>query len=425
MKTTTFTFLLISFFAFSGLAQENHQLNPNLYGYGTWDADSLGNHRAVIKIENAADIVLAHIPWRRRDFNPEQKAIIIVDASTGKQVNNVLPADINREFGDILFQPATTPGEYYVYYLKHFMHGRSNYPTVTYPAFESKAEKGWLSKAQNSAKNLNSLPKSQLVQFQSIDPFNSFYPMEIIATKNEVEDLIKKNPADYLLFPEKRENSIRMTSDIPLKWIQDGAANQITGRALKGEYFTFQLGVFAVQKQLENIEVQFSGLSYRDSVVTDAELFSSFNTEGTDLEGKHFKKTLDVEKGKVQALWIGVQIPEKITAGEYKSIIRIKPANSNESEIELHLIIPEESILAHGDDEPGRLSRLRWLNSTLAEDDEIVAPYSALQLNGNTVSCLGREVTFGKNGFPKASKVFILKVLQKSRKTEKKFWLHR
>lgn len=406
MKTTTFTFLLISFFAFSGLAQENHQLNPNLYGYGTWDADSLGNHRAVIKIENAADIVLAHIPWRRRDFNPEQKAIIIVDASTGKQVNNVLPADINREFGDILFQPATTPGEYYVYYLKHFMHGRSNYPTVTYPAFESKAEKGWLSKAQNSAKNLNSLPKSQLVQFQSIDPFNSFYPMEIIATKNEVEDLIKKNPADYLLFPEKRENSIRMTSDIPLKWIQDGVANQITGRALKGEYFTFQLGVFAVQKQLENIEVQFSGLSYRDSVVTDAEIFSSFNTEGTDLEGKHFKKTLDVEKGKVQALWIGVQIPEKITAGEYKSIIRIKPANSNESEIELHLIIPEESILAHGDDEPGRLSRLRWLNSTLAEDDEIVAPYSALQLNGNTVSCLGREVTFGKNGFPESIKSF-------------------
>ena len=144
---------------------------------------------------------------------------------------------------------------------------RSNYPKVTYPGFESKAEKSWLVKTEAAAKNPDSLPKSTLVQFQSIDPFNSFYPMEIIATKNEVEELVRNNPADYLLFAESRENSIRMTSDLPLKWIQYGITNKFSGKALKGEYFTFQIGVFAVQKNLENIEVQFSGLNYRDTVV--------------------------------------------------------------------------------------------------------------------------------------------------------------
>ncbi|MBK6283301.1 MAG: hypothetical protein IPF54_12195 [Draconibacterium sp.] len=406
MKITTFFILFFSLLTLVVNAQENKFLNPELYGTGFWDADSLGNHRAVIKVENTTDVVLAHIQWRRRDFNPEEKTIIIVDAKTGKQIKNVLPVNINREFGDILFQPVTTPGEYYVYYLKHFMHGRSNYPKVTYPGFESKAEKSWLVKAEAAAKNPDSLPKSTLVQFQSIDPFNSFYPMEIIATKNEVEELVRNNPVDYLLFAESRENSIRMTSDLPLKWIQYGITNKFSGKALKGEYFTFQIGVFAVQKNLENIEVQFSGLNYRDTIVAGAEIFSSFNTEGTDWEGKPFKKVVNIEKGKIQPLWIGIQVPENIKAGEYKSVLRIKPANSKESEVELHLVVPEETILAHGDNDPGRLSRLRWLNSTIAEDDGIVAPYSALELKGNTVKFLGREVTFAKNGFPESIKSY-------------------
>jgi hypothetical protein len=420
MKITTFFTLFLSLLVFFGNAQENQILNPDLYGTGFWDADSLGNHRAVIKVENKADVILARIPWRRRDFNPEDKTIIIVNASTGKQVENILPVNINREFGDILFQPVTVPGEYFVYYLKHFMHGRSNYPNVSYPAFESKAEKSWLSKAESSAKNLDNLPKSTLVQFQSIDPFNSFYPMEIIATKSEVDALIKNHPnSDYLLFPENRENSIRMTSDIPLKWIQDRVTNRFSGQALKGEYFTFQIGVYAAKKDIENIEVQFSGLNYNDTIMADADIFSSFNTEGTDWEGKHFKKDCNVEMGKVQSLWIGVQIPENIKAGEYQSTVRVKPANSSATELELHIIIPEETILAHGDNEPGRLSRLRWLNSTIAADDEIVAPYSALQLNGNTVKCLGREVTFGKNGFPESIKSYysesVTRILEQSK----------
>jgi len=44
-----------------------------------WD-ESLGNHRAIVHVAQAADAVLVNIPWRRRDCDPERKQIIIVDA---------------------------------------------------------------------------------------------------------------------------------------------------------------------------------------------------------------------------------------------------------------------------------------------------------------------------------------------------------
>lgn len=401
MKIINLLFLFVCFSIVAGFAQEKSVLNPSLYGTGTWDADSLGNHRVVVKVEKEANVIWAHIPWRRRDINPENKGIIIVDAETNQIIENVLPLTINREFGDILFQPKTAPGKYYIHYLKHKMHGRSNYPKVTYPEFFSQAEKNWLQKAKSSAKKLNTLAKAELIQFQAIDPFNSFYPMEVIATREEVSKLIIENKdSEYLLFPETRENSIRMTTDIPQKWIQDGVRNQFAGKVLKGEYFTFQIGCFAAQKEIENISVEFSGISKNGKLVVDAKEFTCFNTEGTDWEGKHFKKVCEVEKGHVQALWMGVQIPVEIDAGEYDCTVTIKPENRKETPVQVKLVVSEIAVSASGDNNPERLSRLRWLNSTIGENDRIVAPYSALVIDGNTVKCLGREVTFGENGFP-------------------------
>lgn len=49
------------------------------YRTGTWDTEKFGNHRAVVTVAAQADAVWVHIPWRRRDGNPEAKNIIIVD----------------------------------------------------------------------------------------------------------------------------------------------------------------------------------------------------------------------------------------------------------------------------------------------------------------------------------------------------------
>ena len=70
----------------------------SFYGENYWTPDTLGNHRAIVSVNTPASVAEAYIPWRRRDANPEQKGIIVINVSTGKAVDNVLPVEINREY---------------------------------------------------------------------------------------------------------------------------------------------------------------------------------------------------------------------------------------------------------------------------------------------------------------------------------------
>ena len=72
------------------------------------------------------------IPWRRRDNNPEDKRIIIQDGQTKGKITNVKTGVINRETGEIVFEPTSGKGTYYVYYMLSKNEGRSNYPKGTY-----------------------------------------------------------------------------------------------------------------------------------------------------------------------------------------------------------------------------------------------------------------------------------------------------
>ena len=112
-------------------------------GIGRWDALAYGHHRAVVRVEAPADAVLAHVPWRRPDHKPEAKEIVVIDAATGARVANVARASVTREAGDLVFQPQTAPGDYYVYFLPFLMTGRSNYPTIDYPKPVDWADTEW------------------------------------------------------------------------------------------------------------------------------------------------------------------------------------------------------------------------------------------------------------------------------------------
>ena len=79
------------------------------YGIADWDR-KLGNHRAVVRVDEARDAVCAHLPWRRRDAHPEAKHVMVVDAQTGKVVTNTVVATCNREYGEIVFQPTGGAG---------------------------------------------------------------------------------------------------------------------------------------------------------------------------------------------------------------------------------------------------------------------------------------------------------------------------
>lgn len=399
MKQLLFT--LFCLFAYSSL-QAQAVPTDELYGVGIWNADSLGNHRVIVSVDKPADAVLATIDWRRRDLNPEAKNLIVVDAATGERITNVCRFTIDREQGEVVFQPQTVPGEYYIYYLKNVMSGSPYYPTVNYPAFENTASADWVKKNKLSEKKAPALPAAKVVQFQAINELNSFYPMEVIATSNETARLLKEHPGEkYILFTEDRKFPIRMTTDIPYKWIADNRHDFFNGQADKGEYYVFQLGVWAARSNVENLHVDFSALTNKATgEQIPASSFTCFNTEGTDVTGTVFEKNCSVDKGKVQALWVGTQLPEHLSAGTYQGTVTVSAANAESKTVQVSLNVSENVIANHGDNEPWRHSRLRWLNSQIGFDDEVIAPYTPLVMKDKTISCLGREIKLSDLGLP-------------------------
>ena len=399
MKQLLFT--LFCLFAYSSL-QAQAVPTDELYGVGIWNADSLGNHRVIVSVDKPADAVLATIDWRRRDLNPEAKNLIVVDAATGERITNVCRFTIDRERGEVVFQPQTVPGEYYIYYLKNVMSGSPYYPTVNYPAFENTASADWVKKNKLSWKKAPALPAAKVVQFQAINELNSFYPMEVIATSNETARLLKEHPGEkYILFTEDRKFPIRMTTDIPYKWIADNRHDFFNGQADKGEYYVFQLGVWAARSNVENLHVDFSALTNKATgEQIPASSFTCFNTEGTDVTGTVFEKNCSVDKGKVQALWVGTQLPEHLSAGTYQGTVTVSAANAESKTVQVSLNVSENVIANHGDNEPWRHSRLRWLNSQIGFDDEVIAPYTPLVMKDKTISCLGREIKLSDLGLP-------------------------
>ncbi len=383
------------------------------YGTATWDAERYGNHRVVIRVKDKAEAVWIHIPWRRRDLEPEKKNVIFVDASTGVRITNICPVAVNREYGDFVFEPATASGDYYLYYLPNEMRGRSNYPTVVYPAFESTADEAWLAKNGLSpfaapARRTAVFPRARVLEIQAVDEFNSFFPMEVIATAEEKDALLTRYPdAPYLLFPEDRRYPVRMADDLPYRWIESGPNGEFESEALRGEFFVFQIGLWTCRSAIEDVDVLSSGLNPVGSSASPgpnpaipSSGFCSFNTAGINWDGKAFEKTCAVPQGKIQPLWCGVQVPLDIPPGRYRGEVIVAPKDLPQSRIRLVLDVKEEVLEDAGDSELWRLSRLRWLNSRIAFDDDIAPPYTPLVVKKNEVSCLGRTVTIGPDGFP-------------------------
>jgi hypothetical protein len=402
-KIISITALLMIFAG--GYAQKGSILNPDLYETASWEhVDSLGNHRAVLKVEKSADAVVAEIPWRMRSIGPEMKNVVVVDASTGKRINNVYPFEINNDRGLFAFQPVTVPGEYYVYYLTYKKEG-SYYPKVTYYPFVNSFSQEWVRSARLTTKGRETkLPKAVLVKLQSVNELNSFYPMEIMATSEEVKKLLADNQMrEYIVFTEDRKYPVRSNYHIPYKWILNDNISMFRGIADKGEYFTFQAAVYASKKELNNVRVKFENLSGGDNgAKIPAGSFTCFNTEGIDVTGNYFMKEVSVPAGELRPLWFGVMIPEGLPSGPYTGRMIISADGTGDVIVPLNIDVTGRVVTSMGDEEIWRHSRLRWLNSTLAEDDEIVSPFIPLRLNHGTrtIEALGRTVKLGANGLP-------------------------
>lgn len=362
-------------------------------GNKAWNADSLGNHRVVVQFNGTGKVAHVKIDWRRRDEHPELKKVIIQDA-TGKAFSVLSVENFSRESGDIYFE-APTKGKYFVYYMPYKNEGRSNYPKGVY----LKADNYTLNNANKIAVNATAL------EIQSIDAFNSFYPMEVIATAKETAAVKSKNQSEaFIIFPEDRLFPIKMQNDLPYRWIQKGISNTFSGSAKKGENYAFQFGVYAL-KDLKDVKVFFGDLKSSTGKIISAKYINCLNTNGISYDNKPLTKTVNVATGKVQAMWITVDVPRTTSAGIYTGRFAVK-SNGKSKNIDVKLTVGNDVLADAGVGKPDKQTRLTWLNSAMAQANTVVAPYTPLKVEGNVISLLGRKFEINTDGFPRQIQTF-------------------
>ncbi|MHC4506004.1 MAG: glycoside hydrolase domain-containing protein, partial [Planctomycetota bacterium] len=250
----------------------------------SWDRDELGNHRAVVSVEAAADAVVVEIPWRRRDAEPEKKSVVVVDAKTGNRIGNVRPLRVGRESGTIAFQPESGPGEYRVYYLPYEGTIQCPYPKPTYLTPVATADAEWSERNGLGdgavPEATDRLPRARFVELQAVDESHTFGPMEVIATRAETESLIADHPdAAFLVFPEARSHPVRMSRDLPKRWVEIGPRDVFDATVSRGEFLTFQIAAFAARTDLRRVRCESGDLVGQRGRIPASE-FRCFNTGG-------------------------------------------------------------------------------------------------------------------------------------------------
>ena len=375
--------------------------------YGVPDqpwADGLGNHRAVVVVQQAGDAVWVRIPWRRRDEHPEQRDILIVDAATNKPVTNRLPVVVNRDFGDLLFQPITVPGKYFVYYMPYTLDGWQHFPITNYKTLSDTADAAWKEKIRPLAESIaagkpDGIATARVEQLQAINDFHRFDPMEVVATADETKSLISQYAGrPYLVFPEDRLRPIRMLDALPKCWIDTGPSSQFTGVAYRGEAFAFQLGVFAATADIADLKLQFNDLRSDSGAVIPSTALRCINTGGTDWLGRTILKRLDVPQGCVQPLWVLIDVALDVQPGIYRGPILLSAANAPAFEVDVDLTVDQQHLVNGGENDLWRQARLKWLDSTIGLDDELVEPFTPVGVDDHTVRVLGRSIRFGEDG---------------------------
>ncbi len=353
-----------------------------------WTIDQRGNHRAVVTVAEEAPAVVAKLPWRRPDLKPETKRIIVTDAS-GAEIKDVMVKELTGEYGEVIFRPSSGPGEYLIYYLpfkwQTWYHNVSDYLPPEY-----EADPTWVASVPGE------VPEAKVDRFESVSRFHFWTPMGLTATVEETAALKETAGGDMVVFPEDRAFPIQFRSALPVKWTK-GPEASLKGLAMRNEYYTWQLGVWATGKELKNLRVSFSDLKNGGSVIQAGEL-TCFNQEGTSWDGSHIEFDVNVPQNKIQALWCGVQIPEDAKAGTYKGQVVVTAEGVEPQIIDLAIKVSPKVLSDKGDSEVWRHARLRWLNSTLALDNEPTEIYNEMTVSGNVVEATGKTATLGGNG---------------------------
>jgi hypothetical protein len=381
-----------------GVAFEPGDWEPHLPAGS--EGSSLGNHRAVVSV-SAGDVeaVRVTIPWRRHDPDPGAKAVVVVDAGTGRTVANAFAARVDDGSGDVVFQPVPGSSVYHVYYMPWASTG-GYYPTVTYPQEVTRPDAGWKRRVQALAPR--DVPEARTTRIESVDAFHSFFPMEVIATAGERTSFMAGAEGGWALMPEHRDRPVRMRRYIPWHWAVTGRTDVFESRVLRDESFAFQVAVIAGSDTLRDVGVSFEG--FPDAWRTR---LTCFNCGGIDENGRQFEKRVTVPAGEVQPLWIGLDVPRGQRPGRFEGDVVVRTAGRGSKTVRVGLEVEGAIARNHGFAEPELMTRLAWLNSTTGDDSQfVVEPFEPVRVQDHVLSVLGRRVALAASGLPDAIESF-------------------
>ncbi len=203
----------------------------------------------------------------------------------------------------------------------------------------------------------------------------------------------------YLMFPEVREQAIHWSDSLRTSWLnEDYSKTRFTLTAQPGEYFVYQIGVWAFKGPIPDIKVLFSDLERADGRCIPAGKMTCFNEGGIDGQGNPFSKTVSITSRRLQALWVGIDLTE-VKEGTYEGRV-YTASEGNMQSIPIQLEVQGAKVSNHGFNEGKRLSRMAWLNTRKGMDDRITRGYDEIEREGNLVKILGRSVTIGPSGLP-------------------------
>lgn len=203
----------------------------------------------------------------------------------------------------------------------------------------------------------------------------------------------------FLAYPELKEDPIRWFDSIPemnFQFFEKSKEFEMVARP--GSYHSYQIGVWAARKGLTDVQLVFSELVDEKGRSIEVSRMTCFNAEGIDFKGKTFAKKINVEAGRVQALWIGIDL-DQVRVGSYSGSMIIS-TQGEEQRIPLVLKVVGEPVVDHGFGEGKSMARLHWLNSTIGIDEKLTRGYLPVSVQKNRIRILGRRLDLAENGLP-------------------------
>jgi len=227
-----------------------------------------------------------------------------------------------------------------------------------------------------------------------------------------------KRPPAVLVFAEAREWPLKSDCALPQRWAQgrEGGGGAVAGTVRPGEYFAFQLGVWApvsaatvLNATLDSSANWVRSAGGGGSV---APFLDAFSLRGTSHSGASLSFRPRVRQGCVRSFWMGIHAPTAgfslsasvtltlLVGGDSPTVARVA--------VPLSLRVGGPPLADSGDSDGWRLSRLRWLNSQLAVTDEPTEPFTPVaftpasegERRGLLLSARMGSVEIGTSGLP-------------------------